>query len=339
MVPYRSKIFQFYLVRLFYSVSTFLLVYLYYPLPDFDFYSSSDSMEVEEVIDRTVFTKQFFSIASKVFLGNVILTNIFFLIILNYMLYVLHKKYENIFEKTKIHFAFLMPSIVLWSCIYSKELLFILIIVANLITLKLKWARWTKFLLFIILALGVCIMRVQFFPIFVLVNVFYCLKSDWAKLRLMVLSLISLIVAVVLVIPYIPILMESVYNYFFIVEGNSNRYWIEWTHSIDFFLAIPIAFYTSIFKFFPFEVVSNKLGIVFVMEGFFFMFIIFNALRYCRWVEIWFFLLVMLFTLLVNFPLNIFNPGSAMRYSSTALEIILFSFLYIINNKIPKLKF
>lgn len=332
-----------YVFRFVYCVILFTLVYLYYPLPDFELYSSgSQGVDLLEGSDRTAITKNIFFYTSKVFFNNSWITNIFFIFVTNYLLYKVNKECVGYFKTVSLFLGFILPSVAIWTSSYSKEMLFMIVLLLNLLVL-FKVSNSIRKILFISCFLYLAaILRFQYIPILILINIFYLIKNKDFKKFVLFIGVISILMIPFFLSPYIKELMDNIYNYFFFYEGRSNRHWVNWKTELDFYFNIPLAYYTSFFKFTFSEIYKTPILFIFFIEGLLILKIIYNCFINLKKEYRFAFIYIFIYSLTITFPLNIFNPGSAMRYSSiifviTFITAVAFSKSFNIKSKIKKI--
>jgi len=129
-------------------------------------------------------------------------------------------------------------------------------------------------------------------------------------------------------------LMHVSESYFLSYDAASNRHWIEWEDSGDFFMNMGWGIFFSIIGPLPTEVLRRPEFFPFFLEGlvslfFIFYFLVIMVKRYARYSSIRGFLLyafipAVTIALIIHYPFGIFNPGSAGRYKQSLAPLFYF---------------
>lgn len=299
--------------------------------------------------DRTLFADGLFSLLRSL-LGSDFLVHFSVSIASALLTYFLVRKNYEFSNKVLLWGALLQPHFLIWTSIVGKEAIAI-----GGFFLVVKWcvdmavygrARWTVLILG--LAVGL-LMRPHYAVGYLLVA---C--SSWVMARSPVAvgvrfsvgalaAALSLLASLLLIgmaathfvwVDWLQYLMEVSQRYFLSYDAGSNRYWIPWGDSRDFFLnawwGVPLSWIGPTVG----EALSRPMFMPVLVEGLLSLFLM-AACAYAlvgfacanpkyRMVIVFAFMPAVAMALAAHYPFGLFNPGSAIRYKQSLAPLVYF---------------
>ena len=346
----------FYLI-LFKLIYTFFAVFIFANLTslgDSNLYLNGDFELNFSILTSSTSFVIFITYLLKKVLYFPILVHLFYCIItflaLKYLLRNL--KLNNTLERLLI-FLLIMPSFGMWTSIISKEAAnlfftcYVLIWVINLFNKKK-----TKFIFLYVFSLyfSIILRPTVGVSLFILIIYLYINNSLFTKnLKITLLTITSLIfiLFLYLLLPYInEIYLPMAQSYFDPknFDARSTRDINLWNGTYEFFTNAPYGILIANIGPTLNEAFKQPLFLPYFIEGFIFistiLYFISNFFingvinRNINFHNTYFILFFLFLLLLINYPFQIFNPGSAIRYRSSYYHIILALLLFLYNKRL-----
>lgn len=334
---------------------TLLTVYVYTKFssfPDAERYLNANlgSWSFSYLFNRTLFTDFIFAFLKNFLIFN-IAVHLFVSISLGGILWYVFKDDYRCVNKPLLYGCIFLPHFLIWSGMVGKEALaiagFLLFIKASIDLVV--WNKFRVIPLFLGLFLGF-IIRPHYAVVYVYLFIISLLVG---KSRVQLMGLFSphrSLFLLGVVLGYLGLLytllhplfsdsllqfMRVTRRYFFIfTQNNSNRGWILWKDTSDFFSNIPWGIPTSIIGPTYTEAWAKPIFWPVLIEGYIALILLiicsYKLLRFTTKfrtyssIIIWGFLPALLLGLLINYPFGLFNPGSAIRYKQSLSPLIYF---------------
>jgi len=248
--------------------------------------------------------------------------------------------------KTKklLFIVLISPSFLVWSGVVSKEALVILPI-GGLMYLYCRYLlgsfKVSSYIWFIIFVIMLLFIRPNFFPVYtmIFISTYIIMNKNLTRLSYGVLVLLMAI-CVSFILFYIINNFSFEIDYaiymskrmFLAYESDTNRYWVEWDSFSDYFYNMYWGIPFSIIGPLPSEAMNRVAFIPFLLEGIFYFSFIFYvdillykvAKRSSIGLKLFWIVLIpnQVFSLLLFYPLGVFNPGSALRYKQPLIYVL-----------------
>ena len=245
----------------------------------------------------------------------------------------------NLLDNTSLSmdyiYLLILPNTIIWIILPTKEMLLFMSVIIFLIGVKRR-----RYLLMIAATFVLVVFKPHIFlPVFLIMIFRYnCLRFKQKFLMVFAIALISICCSIILINAYheqFSVLSLSLAQHFR-SDGTLTRQNL-FLHEYDYIFNIPIGMYLSLFAVLPSEVFGSIKFTILFMEGVLTVGLLFYIIhtKLKELFDIFCAYSVLFSSCIMQYPLSIFNAGSASRYRVAIIlaVIIIIEFIKITNLK------